>query len=203
MLRTPAMVAMLTRQTTTLIVMDVQEKLVAAMAPEVRGAAIDNVIRLVQGARILGVPIIVTEQYPHGLGPTIETVRQALQELEGPPTPIEKVEFDACRDGNFTRSVEMAAGNRSAPGNDGPSIVLCGMETHVCVYQTARTLVTRGMQVHVPMDATCCRSAHNHVVAQGLLRDMGATVTSTETALFDLLGRAGHDEFRSISNLVR
>lgn len=197
------MAAILTPQTTTLIVMDVQEKLVAAMAPEVRGAAIDNVIRLVQGARILKVPLLITEQYPHGLGPTIDTVQQAIRELDPVPAIIEKVEFDACREGHFTQAVEVAAGNRTAPGSEGPSVILCGMETHVCVYQTARTLAARGMQVHVPMDATCCRSSHNHTVAQGLLRDLGATVTSTETILFDLLGRAGHDEFRSISNLVR
>jgi len=197
------MASVLTRQTTSLVVMDVQEKLVAAMAPEVRGSAIDNVIRLVQGARILGIPMVVTEQYPHGLGKTLESVHQALQEVEPAPAMIEKVEFDACQEGHFTAAIETAAGSRAAPENGGPSIILCGMETHVCVYQTARSLVTRGFDVHVTVDATCCRSAHNHAVAQGLLRELGVSCTSTETVLFDLLGRAGDDDFKSISALVR
>jgi nicotinamidase-related amidase len=149
------------------------------------------------------VPIVITEQYPHGLGNTIDSVHQAIQEVDPPPVSIEKVEFDACQESHFTGAIETAAGNRAANDDGGPSMILCGLETHVCVYQTARSLISRGFDVHVAVDATCCRSAHNHAVAQGLLRDLGASCTSTETVLFDLLGRAGDDDFKAISALVR
>lgn len=180
--------------------MDVQDRLVAAMPDEARSIAVDNVIRLVQGARILGLPTVVTEQYPAGLGHTIEPVGHALGEFEASPSLIEKVEFNACQDDAFTSALVAAGGE---PGSSGRAVLLCGMETHICVYQTARALSERGYAVHVPYDATCCRRPENQTIAQALLERVGATVTCTETALFELLGRAGTSEFKAISKLVR
>src|SRR5688500_16370047 len=86
----------LVREDTTLIVVDVQEKLAAVMPDAVRERTIKNVAALVEGARVLGVPVLVTEQYPKGLGPTVAAIREALAKIEPPPQPIEKIEFDAC-----------------------------------------------------------------------------------------------------------
>jgi nicotinamidase-related amidase len=189
----------LSPDTTTLLVMDVQDRLVAAMPDDARGEAVDNIIRLVQGARILGLRVLVTEQYPTGLGRTIEPVAQAIAEFPQQPPVVEKVEFDACCDGGFLEALDLG------DGADSPrrTVLLCGMETHICVYQTARALVERGHGVHVPVDATCCRRPANHRVAERLLERAGAVLTTTETALFDLLKRAGSEEFKAISKLVR
>lgn len=191
---------MLTPERTTLLVMDVQERLVAAMPDEARSQAIDNIIRLVQGARILGLSLLVTEQYPTGLGRTIETLAGALEEWPERPEVISKVEFDACRNPDFADALAERAGGL----DDGErSIVLCGTETHVCVYQTARALVERGFDVHVPYDAACSRRPDNHRIAQSMLERIGATISCTETVLFELLGEAGTEEFKQISKLIR
>lgn len=191
----------LNRESTLLVVMDVQERLVPAMPEECRGLAIDNVIRLIQGARVMSIPLLVTEQYPQGLGRTIDPVAQALKELDPAPLPIDKVQFDGCADPQFTAALESAW---STPGTAQPrNVVLCGMEAHICIYQTARSLVERGYGVHVAMDATCSRRRDNRRIAQGLLTNLGAVVTSTETVLFDLLGQADGDEFRAVIKLVR
>lgn len=194
----------LTRQTTSLVVMDVQDRLVAAMPDEARSMAVDNVIRLVQGARILDLPTIATEQYPAGLGSTIESVDAALREGNPEGSPIDKLEFNACDDLRFAEAIESASRTQSIDGSDlAPALVLCGMETHICIYQTARALCARGYRLHVPHDATCCRRPADHEVALRLLEHAGAIVTSTETVLFDLLGKAGADDFKAINKLVR
>lgn len=189
----------LTTDSTVLVVMDVQERLVAAMPEEVRGEAIDNIIRLVQGARILGVPVIATEQYPVGLGPTVAPLAHALAE-SGASTPIAKNDFDACSDPGFASALEERLAGRALAEC---TVLVCGMETHICIYQTARTLVARGQRVQVPYDATCSRKPEPHAIARGLIEKVGATITCTEAVLFDLLGRSGGDEFKAISKLVR
>lgn len=188
--------------TTVVVVMDVQERLFAAMPDEARSATVDNVIRMVQGARILGVPVLHTEQYPQGLGATIEPVAAALAECDPHTSPITKMEFDACLEGRFAdalSTLNRGQGEASAVHD----VVLCGMETHICIYQTARALVEQGHRVHVPYDATCCRDPEHHRVAQSLLERHGASVTTTETVLFELLARAGDEAFRAINKLVR
>jgi hypothetical protein len=112
---------------------------------------------------------------------------------------VEKVEFDACCDAAFLDALGIGEGAAAAQR----TIVLCGMETHICVYQTARALQERGHSVHVPVDATCCRRPENRRIAERLLERAGAVLTTTETALFDLLKRAGSEEFKAISKLVR
>ncbi|MDH5673450.1 MAG: isochorismatase family protein [Myxococcales bacterium] len=188
------------RGSTTLVVMDVQERLVAAMPDGTRGATIDNIIRLVQGCRVLGIPVVITEQYPTGLGRTVEPLSQALNEFAVQPPLVSKVDFDACADPAF---IEALAGVSESSAGQGHSVVLCGMETHICVYQTARALVERDIAVHVPMDASCCRRECCHQAAAGLLRNAGALLSCTETVLFECLGRAGTQEFKEISKLVR
>ena len=181
-------------QDTVVAVIDVQEKLVAAMPEEARTRTVRNVANLVEGARVLGVPVIVTEQYPKGLGPTVGPVREAVARIAGAGAPIEKVEFDACAVPAFAEALEKLGRH---------TVVLAGMEAHICVYQTARALAARGLTVHVPMDAVCSRVPENLAVAEKLYERTGAVTTSTETVLFDLLGRASGDAFKTISKLVK
>jgi nicotinamidase-related amidase len=184
----------LTPARTALLVVDVQERLASAMPPS---DAIANVARLIEGARLLGVPVLVTEQYPKGLGATVPTLRDALAAFTDTPPVLEKIEFDATENAGVGAQLDRFR----AHGVD--SIVLTGMEAHICVFQTARGLVLRDFAVHVAGDATASRSPANLDVARGLWRDVGAIATSTETVLFDLLGRAGGDAFKAISKLVR
>jgi nicotinamidase-related amidase len=173
-----------------LVVIDVQEKLVAAMPSEAGSRAVAATCTLVRGARRLGVPVLVTEQYPKGLGPTDPKLRDALETY----TAIEKLEFDATANARFDAALR--ALGRSA-------VVLAGMESHICVYQTARGLARRGVHVHVAADATCARTADNDAIAHELWRRAGAVVTSTEAVLFDWVGRAGTEEFKAVSRLVK
>lgn len=177
-----------------LVVVDVQDRLAAAMPEADRDEAIRNVGNLVEGARLLSVPVLVTEQYPRGLGPTVEPVRARLDAIDPRPPVVEKVEFDACGNPAFLPALRAL---------DRRTVIVTGMEAHVCVFQTARGLGEAGYAVHVPYDATCSRDPRNRRVAEGLWERAGATRTCTETVLFDWLGRAGGDAFKAISRLVR
>ena len=178
----------LDRAETALVVVDVQERLAAVM--EHRQKVLDNCRRLIEGAKVLDIPVAVTEQYPKGLGPTEEELRGILLSYE----PFEKLTFSCCGDPAFMESVE-ALGRKK--------IILAGMETHVCVLQTGLDLLREGYGVHLVRDAVCSRSKDNWLTGVELMRDAGAVVTSTETVLFQLLGKAGTDEFRAVSKLVK
>ena len=167
---------------------DVQERLAAVM--DQREKVLDNCRRLIEGAQILDVPIAVTEQYPKGLGPTEEELRGALLSCE----PFEKITFSCCGEPSFTSALE-SLGRRT--------IILAGMETHVCVLQTALDLLRGGYGVHLVRDAVCSREKENWITGLEMMRDAGAVVTSTETVLFQLLVKAGTGEFKAVSKLVR
>ena len=179
----------LERENCLFTLVDWQERLAAAMPPEqcLEGEA--NAKRLVEGAGILDIPVVTTEQYPRGLGPTVEPLRQLL-----PSTPIEKTAFACTAVPAYLE--RLREGQRR-------QIVVFGMETHVCIYQTVRQLGGLGYTVHVPVDAVLSRTATNRKVGLDLCQRAGAILTSTETVLFDLLGRAGGDAFKAISRLVR
>lgn len=176
------------RDGTILLVVDIQERLAAAM-PEREKVEV-NAKRLVEGARLMGVPLLHTEQYPRGIGPTVATLREAI----GEATPVEKITFDCCCEPSFIPPLA-AAGRKS--------VVLCGMETHICVLQTCLGLLGRGFIVHVVADAVCSRDADNARVGLEFMRDAGAVVTCTETVLFQLLERAGTPEFKSVQQLIK
>ena len=179
---------------TALLVVDVQERLASAM-PE--SAAIVNIDRLIESARILGLPVAVTEQYPKGLGATVPMLRERLATFTDAPPVLEKLEFDATENAGVSAHLD----HLRAHGVD--SVIVTGMEAHICVFQTARGLVARGFAVHVAGDATASRNPVNIEIARGLWRDAGAVSTATESVLFDLLGRASGDAFKAISKLVR
>jgi len=187
-------------ETTALVVVDVQERLAAAMPAEALERTLRGVTTLIECARLLGMPVLVTEQYPKGLGPTHARVQGALATLPKPARVIEKIEFDATLCGAFAATFDDVL---RVDATRMRSVVLTGMEAHICVYQTARGLRGEHFHVHVPVDATCSRSPDNHRIAEGLWHGVGAVVTSTEAVAFDLLGQAGSDAFKAISKLVR
>jgi nicotinamidase-related amidase len=174
----------LDRARTALVVIDVQEAF--AKAVDRFGDVTHQTAILVQGARALGLPVLVTEQYPRGLGDTVAEVREAL----GDDVPrIEKTVFSAARADGFD-----LAGRDQA--------LVCGIETHVCVSQTAHDLLAGGVEVHVAVDAVSSRTAANRELGLRKMEESGAILTSVETALFELLGAAGSDEFKTIQKLV-
>ena len=170
----------LDRERAALIVVDVQE----AFRPAVENFddVVENTRRLMEGAKILGIPTVVTEQYPKGLGRTVDEL--------GAVEAVEKTCFSAARADGF-----------ELDGRD--QALVCGIETHVCVSPTAHDLLERGVEVHVASDAVSSRTAANKRVGLHKMEQSGAIVTSVETALFELLGAAGSDEFKQVQGLVK
>ena len=175
-----------------LVVVDVQERLVPAIDKELYARSLRNFKIAIEAAGTLGLPILLTEQYPKGLGRTVPDVVRAL---EGKTYErIEKVSFSCARDEGFLAAVAKTARRQ---------VLLIGMETHVCVYQTSVDLVDAGYEVFVLDDAVSSRFPHNYHSGIAALRDAGVAVVSTETAVFQLLKVAGTPEFKKISSLLR
>jgi nicotinamidase-related amidase len=182
----------LRRNEAFLLVVDIQERLVPAIHKDLYPPVLKNTRIAIETAGTLGLPILVTEQYPKGLGKTVPEVSGCL---EGKPfRRIEKVSFSCGRNEEFQRSVS-ALGRRQA--------IVVGMETHVCVYQTAADLVRAGFSVFVLDDAVASRFMHNYLSGLAALRAAGCTVYSTETAVFELLGEAATPEFKKVSSLIK
>ena len=177
----------LLREDTALLVLDVQERLAAAMEPEVLSRMLRRLGALIEGARVLGLPIVVTEQYPKGLGRTVASIRDRLGDVPA----VEKIRFSA---------VDPAVRERLAGRRH---VLVAGMETHVCVYQTVRDLVSEGRQPVLCVDAVLSRHPVDREAGLDLARAAGATLASVEAVLFDLLGAAGTEEFKRISALVK
>jgi nicotinamidase-related amidase len=167
-----------------LVVIDVQDafrKAVPSFDEVARAASI-----LTRGAEAVGIPVIVTEQYPKGLGRTASVIADALP---AGVEPIEKLCFSAPDADGFDLA-----------GRD--QVLLCGIEAHVCVNQTALGLLEQGVDVHVAGDAVGSRYEQNREVGLARMERAGATLTTVETALFELVGRAGTEEFKSVQKLV-
>jgi nicotinamidase-related amidase len=179
---------MLKPQNTVLVVVDVQGKLAQRMHE--KEALFANLQRLIQGIRVLEVPVIWLEQNPKGLGPTIPEVAALLPDGQ----PIPKFSFSCCGNAAFRRALREA--KRA-------NVLLCGIETHVCIYQTALDLLDLGYGVHVVADAVSSRTAENRRIALNRMRDAGVWITSTEMALFELLRTAKAPQFKAIAKIVR
>lgn len=194
----------LLRARAALLVVDIQERLVPAMPPEIGAQVIKNTAILVGAAARLGVPIVVSQQYPKGLGQTVPEVAAALAAAEADHGAavyrFDKVEFSAAAAEAF--QVLPPAAKLGAMMTREQWLV-CGMETHVCVYQTVRDLVGPACAVHVVADAVASRTQANWRMGLHLCREVGAMVTSTEVCVFDLLGQAGTDEFKALSKLIK
>lgn len=191
------MIAPLSVTRAALLVVDIQDRLAAAMPETVVAQVVRNTTILIDAARRLGLPIVASQQYPKGLGQTVPSVEAALADALAGGANVhrfDKVEFSAAS------CAELAA---LAPTLRRDQWIVCGMEAHVCVYQTARGLVARGYTVHVAADAICSRSKANWNIAHGLLSAAGAIVSSTEACVFDLLERAGSEDFKALSKAIR
>ena len=173
-----------------LVVVDTQTKLAAAMPPIKRDEVLRNTAILLQAASLLGVPVLLTEQYPKGLGRTETALTQHLP--QGSPV-IEKTCFSCCGATDFMAAVQHSRRNQ---------IILTGMEAHVCVLHTALDLHATGIQVFVVEDAVCSRRMRNKTNALARLRQAGIVVTNTESVLFEWLRDASHEHFKAISALI-
>jgi len=179
---------LLDRHTAGLAVVDIQERLLPVIAG--KEAMLQNILRLIKGAAILQLPVLITEQYPKGLGKTVQDIADTLV----PFAPFEKLTFSACGSDQFLSSLKSQNRNQ---------IVLCGIEAHVCVLQTCLDLIAEGFRVFVAADAIASRAPENRLSALDRMRSAGAVIISTEMALFEMLERAGTPEFKQIRDLVK
>jgi nicotinamidase-related amidase len=183
---------MLARATdSVLVIIDLQERLAAAMSPAVRTSVIRNVRILLEAARLLGVPALVTEQYPKGLGPT---AAQVAEMLPGGTPRFEKTCFSCAGAASFSAALKESGRTQ---------VILAGMEAHVCVLQSAMELLAVNHGVFVVEDACCSRNQEHHTNAMHRLRAAGAWVTNTESVVFEWLRDARHEHFKAISALLR
>lgn len=179
---------MLSKKDAFLVVVDVQEKLARAMHD--RDALIQNTVKMVQGAGILGLPILWTEQNPNGLGPTVPEVKELLAEYE----PVTKLSFSCCGEERFKEKLD--ALNRK-------QALVLGIESHVCLYQTVVDLIDSGYEVQVLADAVSSRTPANMAIGLERCKLAGASITSTETALFEILQKAEGDDFKQMLKVVK
>ncbi len=167
----------------TLLVIDIQERLFPAIERHVSLA--EHSAWLIQVARRIGVPVLLTEQYSKGLGPTIASLREGVAD----EAIIEKLHFSAARDGELFKR----------PGGERPQFVVSGIETHICVLQTVLDLLARGHQVFVVEDAVGSRRASDKALGLARMQQAGACIVSREMVAFEWMEQAGTDLFRSIS----
>lgn len=173
--------SVLDRSRTALLVVDVQEGFRSVI--EGFESVVERSAILVQGANILELDVLATEQYPKGLKPTVPEIAKHLH-----TPPLHKTVFSAARAEGFELASEQ--------------VLVCGIEAHVCVSQTVHDLLARGREVHVAADGTSSRTAQERERALSRMERAGATITTTEAALFELLGAAGTPEFKEVQRLI-
>jgi nicotinamidase-related amidase len=188
---------MLHKNQSILVVVDVQSKLL----PSIHQAdeTVEQICRLVRGFRIVGAPILVTEQYRKGLGETDSRIQATVADKdpsgrEHAFAPLEKMYFSCVLDDPFRAAFE-AAGRRQ--------VILCGIEAHVCIYQTAVHLIERGYHVEIAADAVSSRAAYNKKIALKRLAAEGAKISSVEMAIFEMLEVCGTDPFKQWAKAIR
>lgn len=170
------------------MVIDVQEKIFSTLHEQTETEA--NIVRLVRGTDVLNIPVVWTEQYPRGLGRTLPSIREVLRGH----TVLEKLSFSCFGDPQVRDRIESLKRKEA---------LLCGIEAHVCVYQTAVDLLDRGYGVHVVTDAVMSRKKGNHDLALTKLRGLGAHLTSVEMVLFELLKEAKGEAFKAIAEIIK
>lgn len=178
----------LVREDVVVVVVDVQERLAAVMPR--RDETVAAVRALVLGAQELGVPVIASRQYPRGLGQVVPEIAELLADVP----VIDKMEFNCMAEPAFMRTFH-ALGRRRP--------LLCGMEAHICVAQTALSMVLDGLRPVVVADAVCSRRDFDRDVAFNRLRQHGVELTTVEQVLYELLARAGTEEFRRVLEIVK
>lgn len=176
------------KEDSTGLVIDIQERLFPHM--DQHQMLLENTTILLKGLAALGVPVLLTEQYPRGLGPTLEEIRLA----PGIPDPITKDAFSCCDEPAFRMALEQTTRRK---------VIICGIEAHVCVLQTVIDLVEYGYVPVVVADCIATRKARDKEVALERMWKEGAIVTTMESILFELARVSGTEEFRTISRLVK
>lgn len=177
----------LEREDSVLLIIDIQEKLVPVM--KYKDQVIKNSLILINAAKEMNFPVITTEQYPKGLGPTVPE----LLDLIDNDNIFAKNSFTA-----YTGEVKEALKSLGRK-----KVIITGMETHVCVFQTARDLINDGYQVYLVKDGVASRTKDNFLNGLDLMKTLGAVITNTETAIFDLLKISGTPEFKLMSKLIK
>jgi nicotinamidase-related amidase len=175
----------LRRDDALVVIIDMQERLLPVIAEKEK--VVENVLKLVKFARIIGLPILLTEQ--QNLGETTPEIRKELEDIQ----PIIKLEFDCFESGAFAERIRQLQRN---------TLIIAGIEAHICVAQTALHALA-DYATHVVSDAISSRSPYNQEVALQRMRDDGVTITSTEMVIYELLGKAGTDQFREALKLVK
>jgi isochorismate hydrolase len=178
----------LNKEDAVLLIIDIQERLAVVMKDKDR--VVKNCQHLIELAKMLNVPIVVSEQYPKGLGRTVPELQTIIPDYK----PIEKTAFNCCGEPSFVSEIKKIGKKQ---------VVIAGMETHICVLQTALGLMQEGFVPHLVQDAICSRTDENWRMALELMRDAGAAITGTETVLFQLLKVAGTEEFKKISQRIK
>jgi nicotinamidase-related amidase len=179
-------------ESSLLLVVDVQERLAAAMPPPAMERLVANAGLLLEAARVLRIPVVASEQYPKGLGPTVATLAERLRGLA--VQPVDKLTFDAVDEPRIADAI-----GRHMPR----AVIVVGMETHVCVFQTVRELARRGYAVYVVADAVASRREEHRALGLSLCERAGAVALPAESVVFDWLRVAGTDEFKTLSRLLR
>ena len=172
-----------------LVVIDIQERLVPAMPHKVYARLLKTVTMLAEAAKLLGVPIVTTEQYPKGIGHTVADLTETCGDKV-----VEKVSFGCCGEPNFLAALKETGRSQ---------VIVTGMEAHVCVYQTVLGLIEDGYHVHLVRDAICSRNKLDFLAGVANAAQAGAVVTTAETALFQMLQESTHGQFKAISRLVK
>jgi nicotinamidase-related amidase len=178
-----------------LVIVDVQERLAAAMV--LRDSVVENAGRLARLCGIVGAPIVMTRQYPKGLGPFVDELERLLLQLayEGVHVNgVDKTAFCCAADEGFNKAVE-ATGRAQ--------VVIVGMETHICVAQTAIEMAASGYRVQVVADACCSRKQLDHDTALERMRAAGVVVTTTEAVMYEAIRVAGTEEFKRLLEIVK
>jgi nicotinamidase-related amidase len=178
---------MLKKQNAVLIFIDVQGRLSELV--DGADALFKNLRRLLEGMKVLDVPVLITEQIPEKLGPTRDEFQSFITE-----PPVAKTSFGCCGEPKFIQALETTSRRQ---------VILCGIETHVCVYQTAMDLLASGYEVYVVVDAVSSRDPANKALALRRMETDGVKLTGTEMLLFELLGDAKNPAFKSVLNIVK
>ena len=176
------------RKQTGLVVVDIQERLLPSIFE--METLVQNALRLINGAAILRLPVFATEQYRKGVGATVPEIASAIPDF----APMEKTAFSCFGAPGFVEAL------RAKGVTD---VVLCGIEAHVCVLQTCFDLLEHGFRPFVVADAISSRTAENHRLGVERMRDAGGVMVTTEMILFELLERAGTEEFKQVLALVK
>jgi len=179
---------LLKSEKTALLIIDIQERILPVINNYQR--VLDNTMKLIKGFKIIGLPIYYTEQYPKGLGPTVSSITEELGDLK----PFDKMSFSCSGAGDLFE--EFKKKNLS-------QIVICGIESHVCVQQTVLDLIENRIQVNLAADAVSSRKEIDYNTSLERMRQHGAEVTTTESILFELLNICGTPQFKDISKIVK